>query len=380
MEEKTLDLTFDEMRVNMGPQHPASHGVFRAQLVLEGEEIKQLIPHIGYLHRGVEKLAESLTYVQNVPIMARNDYLGPVANELVMSRVVEKLAKIPVPERAQYLRVIAAELHRIASHLVWLGTFCLDLGGALGGGSTIFLYTFELREKLLDIFEAWTGARFHPNLIMIGGVRYEMPEGLDQQILTALQEIESRMHEVMEMLEGNPVFIERTRGVGILSQELALSLGCSGPVLRATGIAFDIRKAYPYEVYDRMNFEVPTGSIGDVYDRYSVRVREIFESIKIVRQALEGLPSGPLGSRPPVKVPMAIRAPKGEVYERVESPRGELGVYLVSDGSPKPYRLKLRSPSFSNLQAIQHLVVGHKVADVVAILGSLDPVFGDVDR
>ncbi len=380
METRTLEFSFDEMRVNMGPQHPSTHGVFRGVLVLEGEEIKQLIPHIGYLHRGVEKLAEHLSYVQDIPIMARNDYLGPVHNELVVAHAVEKLAKVEVPERAKYLRVLASELHRIASHLVWLGTFMLDMGGALGGGSTIFLYLFQARESIMDLYEEWTGARFHPNLIQVGGVRFDLPAGFDRRVKEALDTIRNTVTEVREMVEENPVFENRTRGVGVLSADLALSIGCSGPVLRASGVPYDVRKADPYDAFDRMEFEVVTATEGDVRARYWVRVNEIFQAASIVEQALEGLPEGPIGSKPPVKAPMAIKVPKGEVYTRVESARGELGAYLVGDGSNKPYRLKLRSPSFSNLQAIQHLVVGHKVADVVVILGSLDPVFGDVDR
>ncbi len=380
MATRTLEFTFDEMRVNMGPQHPSTHGVFRGVLVLEGEEIKDLIPHIGYLHRGVEKLAEHLSYVQDVPIMARNDYLGPVHNELVMAHAVEKLANIQVPERAQYLRVMASELHRIASHLVWTGTFLLDMGGALGGGSTMFLYLFQARESIMDLYEEWTGARFHPNLVQIGGVRFDLPAGFDRKVKEALQTVRNTVNEVREMVEGNPVFEQRTRGVGVLSPELAQSIGCSGPVLRASGVAYDVRKAFPYDAYDKMDFEIVTATAGDVRARYEVRINEIFQAAHIVEQALEGLPEGPIGAKPPVKAPVAVKAPKGEVYFRVESARGELGAYLVSDGSHKPYRLKLRSPSFSNLQAIQHLVRGHKVADVVVILGSLDPVFVDVDR
>ncbi len=380
METRTLEFSFDEMRVNMGPQHPSTHGVFRGVLVLEGEEIKQLIPHIGYLHRGVEKLAEHLSYVQDIPIMARNDYLGPVHNELVVAHAVEKLAKVQVPERAQYLRVMASELHRIASHLVWMGTFMLDMGGALGGGSTIFLYLFQARESIMDLYEEWTGARFHPNLIQVGGVRFDLPAGFDRRVKEALQTIRNTVNEVREMVEGNPVFEQRTRGVGILPADLAMSIGCSGPVLRASGVPYDVRKAEPYDAFDKMDFEVVTATEGDVRARYWVRVQEIEQAARIVEQALEGLPEGPIGSKPPIKAPVAVKAPKGEVYTRVESARGELGAYLVSDGTHKPYRLKLRSPSFSNLQAIQHLVVGHKVADVVVILGSLDPVFGDVDR
>ncbi len=371
---------FEELWVNMGPQHPASHGVFRMQIKVEGENIKEVIPHIGYLHRGVEKLGETVNLVQFMPMLDRDDYLSAISNEFPLALAVEKLAGIEVPEKAEYLRVISAELMRIASHLVFLGTFCLDMGGALGGGTTIFLYTFREREKLLDIIEKWTGSRMHPNLISFGGVRYDLYPEFDKDLKTFLDDFEKKIEEYEGMLGNNSIFLARTKNVGILPKEVAMGYGCSGPVLRGSGIKFDLRKANPYSVYNKFEFEIPTGENGDVYDRYKVRMEEMKQSVRILRQAVDGIPEGPISSQMPVKVAAAVKAPAGEIYSAVESPRGENGVYLVSDGKPTAYRLKLRTPSFYNLSAIPYLLKGALIADVVAILGSLDPVFGDVDR
>lgn len=377
---ETLDLEFDEMRLNMGPQHPSTHGVLRLHLILSGEIVKKVTPYVGYLHRGVEKLAENLTYIQFIPIMDRNDYLAPMHNELAYVLALEKLAGIEVPKKAQYLRVFTSELQRISSHLVWLGTFGLDLGGALGGGSTLFLYTFRERETILDFIEELTGSRFHPHFNQIGGVRYDLPPGLDRRVMAFMDKLETRIDEYEEMFEGNAVFIERSKGVGVISKELAMSVGVSGPVIRGSGIPYDVRKHEPYCSFEEFDFEIPIGENGDVYDRFKVRINEMRQSIRIIRQALEGMPDGPIASRMPVKVAAAFKPPKGEAYAHVESARGDLGVYVVSDGSPKPYRLKIRAPSFSNLAVLPHILPGHKIADIVSILGSLDPVFGDVDR
>ena len=380
MEERVIEREFGELAINMGPQHPSTHGVFRLELHLRGETVVKVTPHIGYLHRGVEKLSETLEYDMLPPIYERDDYLSPTANSLAFVLVVEKLAGIEVPRRANYLRVITAELQRLASHLVWLGTFGLDLGGALGGGSTLFLYCFRERERIMDLMEALTGTRFHTNMNQIGGVRYDVYDGFDRDVFKTLDYLETRISEYKEMLENNPIFLERTKDVGIVPQELAKEVGASGPVLRASGVPYDIRKNKPYSAYQEFNFQVPVGNKGDVYDRYTVRLKEMKESLSIVRQSLGGLPEGPIHSRKPVKTPSLFKPPKGEAYAAVESPRGELGVFLVSDGSSKPYRVKVRSPSFSNIAIIPHILPGHLVADTVSILGSLDPVFGDVDR
>jgi NADH-quinone oxidoreductase subunit D len=370
----------EEIVLNMGPQHPSTHGVLRIILRLSGEKIVSAEPDIGFLHRGVEKLAENFTFVQFLPFVDRNDYLSATTNELGLVLAVEKLANIEVPERAQWIRVLYSELSRIASHLVWLGTFCLDLGGALGGGTSVFLFCFREREKILDIFEKMTGSRMHPHLMQYGGVRYDVYKDMDKDVKEILSLMEQRIGEYEDMLINNPVFIDRTKGVGVLPRDIAFSYGCCGPVLRGSGVKYDIRKAHPYSSYDKFDFDIPVGSNGDVFDRFIVRMREMRESVKIVGQALEGLPEGPIASKPPVKVPVAVRAPAGEVYVAVESPRGELGYYIYSDGKPTAYRLKIRAPSFSNLSVLPYLLKDHLVADVVAILGSLDPVFGDVDR
>lgn len=379
-ETKTIEFGFDEMKLNMGPQHPSTHGVLRIQLVLEGEEIIRAIPHIGYLHRGVEKLAETLAYVQDIPIMSRNDYIAPIYNEFALAVTIEKLGKIEVPKKAEYLRIIMGEFTRIASHLVWIGTYGLDLGGALGGGSTLFLYAFREREKIMDLFEEFTGAHYHPHFIQVGGVRYEPFEGFEKRVKGLVKYLREKLHELKEIVEGNQVFMERTRNVGIIPQPLAKETGVSGPVLRGSGIRCDIRKDDPYSAYPEFEFDIPVGEYGDAHGRYVVRMEEMFQSLRIIEQAVEGIPEGPISSRMPVKVQAAVKLPKGEAYGHVESPRGELGYYLVSDGTFRPYRLKIRAPSFSNLAILPHILPGHKVADVVSILGSLDPVFGDVDR
>jgi len=380
MEERVVEREFGELALNMGPQHPSTHGVFRLQLHLRGETIVKVVPHIGYLHRGVEKLSETLDYDMLPPVYERDDYLSPTSNSLAFVLAVERLAEIEVPRRASYLRIVVAELQRIASHLVWLGTFGLDLGGALGGGATLFLYCFRERERILDLMESLTGTRFHTNMNQIGGVRYDVYPGFDKEVIETLSYIENRVGEYREALDANPVFLERTKGIGIVPPWLAREVGASGPVLRGSGIKYDLRKNKPYLSYPEFEFGVPVGKEGDVYDRYSVRVEEIVESIRIVRQAIEGLPEGPIHSRKPLKSATLLKPPKKDVYVAVESPRGELGMYVVSDGSSKPYRVKVRSPSFSNIALIPHILPGHLVADAVAILGSLDPVFGDVDR
>ncbi|PYN58668.1 MAG: NADH-quinone oxidoreductase subunit D [Candidatus Rokuibacteriota bacterium] len=370
----------ERLTMNMGPQHPSAHGVFRAVLTLEGETVVAVDAVIGYLHRCHEKLGETLTYVQYPSIASKTDYVAAMTSELAYVSAVEKLGTFEVPKRAQYLRVIAAELQRIASHCLWLGTWCMDMGGALGGGATVFLYCIRERELILDRFEELTGARLLYGFHQVGGTRYDVPAGWDAKVRETLDVIEQRIDEYEAMLEGNPFFLARARGVGVISRALAEEVGVSGPLIRGSGVSYDIRRAEPYSSYPDFDFRVPVETAGDCYARYRVRMVEFRESIKIVRQALDGLPAGPISSRPGVKSVGQIRVPKGEAYARIEGARGEVGCYLVSDGGPKPYRMKWRGASFSNLAVLPHIIPGHKVADVVAIMGSVDPVFGEVDR
>ena len=380
---KVIELGYagnERLVMNMGPQHPSAHGVFRAILTLEGETIVGVDAVIGYLHRCHEKLGETLTYVQYPSIASKTDYVAAMTSELAYVLAAEKIGQIEVPKRAQYLRVIAAELQRIASHCLWLGTWCMDMGGALGGGATLFLYCFRERETLLDLFEALTGARLLYGFHQVGGTRYDLPAGWAERCQSTVDLIEKRIDEYEAMLEGNAFFLARTRGVGVISRELAQEVGVSGPLIRGSGVAYDIRRVAPYSSYEAFDFKVPVETGGDCWARYRVRMVEFRESIGIVRQALEGLPPGPISSRPGVKSVGQVRIGKGEAYARVEGPRGEVGCYLVADGSAKPYRMKWRGASFSNLAVLPHIVPGHKVADLVAIMGSVDPVFGEVDR
>ena len=370
----------ERLMMNMGPQHPSAHGVFRAILTLEGETIVAVDAVIGYLHRCHEKLGELLTYVQYPTIASKTDYVAAMTSELAYVSAVEKVAKFDVPKRAQYLRVVVAELQRIASHCLWLGTWCLDMGGALGGGATIFLYAIREREMVLDLFESLTGARLLYGFHQVGGTRYDAPPGWDVKVRETILHIERRINEYEAMLEDNAFFLMRTRGVGVISPTLAQEVGVSGPLARGSGLQWDLRRAEPYSSYQDFEFKIPVETAGDCFARYRVRMVEFRESIKIVRQALDGLPEGPISSRPGVKSVGQVRVPKGEGYARVEGARGEVGCYLVSDGSPKPYRMKWRGASFSNLAVLPHIIPGSKIADVVAIMGSVDPVFGEVDR
>ena len=370
----------ERLTMNMGPQHPSAHGVFRAILTLEGETVVGIDAVIGYLHRCHEKLAETLTYVQYPTIASKTDYVSAMTAELAYVSAVELVGKIDVPRRAQYLRVICAELQRIASHCLWLGTWCMDMGGALGGGATIFLYTIRERELILDLFETLTGARLLYGFHQVGGTRYDVPAGWAQTCRDTLAVIDQRLDEYEAMLQDNAFFLVRTQGVGVISRELAEAVGVAGPLLRGSGVAYDLRTAAPYSSYEEFGVRVPVETAGDCYARYRVRMVEFRESIRLVRQALDGLPEGPISSRPGVKSVGQVRIPKGEGYSRIEGARGEVGCYLVADGGPKPYRLKWRGASFSNLAVLPHIIPGHKVADVVAIMGSVDPVFGEVDR
>ena len=380
-EVREIDYTGSErLTMNMGPQHPSAHGVFRAILTLEGEKIVAVDAVIGYLHRCHEKLAETLAYVQYPSIASKTDYVAAMSSELAYVMAAEKIAQFEVPKRAQYLRVAVNELQRIASHLLWLGTWCLDMGGALGGGTSVFLYCIRERELVLDLFESLVGARLLYGFHQVGGVRYDVPAGWAEQCRSAMTVIEQRLGEYEAMLFDNAFFEMRTRGIGVISAELAQEIGVCGPLLRASGVDFDLRRDVPYSSYEDFQFKVPVETEGDCHARYRVRMVEFRESIRIVRQVLDGLPEGPISSRQGVKSLGQVKVPKGEAYARVEGPRGEVGCYLVADGSNKPYRMKWRGASFSNLAVLPHIIPGVTVADVVAIMGSVDPVFGEVDR
>jgi NADH-quinone oxidoreductase subunit D len=375
-----VEREFGELALNMGPQHPSTHGVLRLVLTLRGETVVKADPVIGYLHRGVEKLSESLAWDQLAPIFERDDYIAPTANSLGYCVAAERLGKFEDPRRGSWLRAYAAEWQRIASHLVWLGTYGLDLGGALGGGTTLYMYCFREREKILDHLEALTGTRFHTNFNLIGGARYDLDADLAKAGKSLVREIEGAFDELHAMTGKTAIFLGRTRGIGIIPRDLALAVGTTGPTLRASGVDYDVRKHDPYDAYAEMQFDVPVRPAGDALARFEVRMEEMVQSARMLTQILDGLPEGPIFSRKPIKNPKAARIPAGEGYAAVESPRGELGFYLVSDGKALPSRLKINAPSFCNLQVIPHIVPGHLIADVVSILGSLDPVLGDVDR
>lgn len=377
---RIVDRELGELALNMGPQHPSTHGVLHLKLHLRGETVVKAIPGIGYLHRGVEKLSESLAYEQLAPVFERNDYIGPTANSLAYVVAVERLAGFEVPRRGAWLRTLVAELQRIASHLVWLGTLGLDLGGALGGGTTLYMYCFREREKLLDYMEQLTGTRFHTNFNLIGGARYDITPELAAKAVDLADEMEAILGELRSMTADTVMFRGRVEGIGIIPRDLALSVGVTGPVARASDVQFDVRKDAPYDAYPELDFDIPTRKEGDALARFEVRMDEIVEAAKLVRQLVEGLPEGPIFTRKPIKNPKGLKVKPGEVYAAVESPRGELGFYIVADGTFKPYRLKINAPSFCNLQVIPHIAPGLLLADVIATLGSLDPVLGDIDR
>ena len=360
-----------EMLVNMGPQHPSTHGVFRMVLWVDGEKVVDVEPHIGYLHRGSEKLCEGEQYHQIITLFDRMDYISNFNNELVFCRAVEKLMGIEVPERAEYVRVILCELNRIASHLLFLGTFGLD-----AGAMTPIMFSFRGRERIQSVFEAISGARMMHNYFRVGGIKEDLPDNFEGLIGNLLPDLRYDLEESDKLLTYNEVFIARTKGVGIIDTETAVDYGLTGPCLRACGVPYDVRKAEPYSVYDRLDFDVPVGIDGASWERYYVRVQEMYQSLDIIEQALKQMRSGPvstMGRR-------LIRPPKGDVYVRSENPRGEIGVYLVSDGTDKPYRVKVRPPSFCNLSALKELLKDTWIADAVVILGSIDIVLGEVDR
>lgn len=389
-------LNTEILELNMGPQHPATHGVMRLRLHLDGEVIQKAEVIIGYLHRGTEKIAEYRNYFQVLPWTDRMDYLSPLINNLGYVLAVEKLLGVEAPERAQFIRTIMSELSRLESHLVWFGTSLLDLGAL-----TPFFYAFREREKILDLLEMVSGQRMNNAYMRIGGVMADLPPGWLEELQAFLNNFERELAEWHTLVTGNDIFLARTKGVGVLRAEDAVSLGVTGPALRASGVNRDLRKLEPYLVYSLVDFDVPVRDEGDVFARYMVRMDEMRESVRILQQLVRMIPKGPVllddfKIVPPPKsevyrgmeelihhfklVSEGFSPPPGEVYVGVEAPKGELGYYIVSDGSSRPYRFRVRPPSFVNLQALEHILPGHLVADVVAIIGSFDPVFGEVDR
>jgi NADH-quinone oxidoreductase subunit D len=386
----------ERMIINLGPQHPSTHGVLRMMLELEGETVLRSKPIIGYLHTGMEKTAEELTYIQGATNVTRMDYLSPLANELCFSLAVEALLEVEMPARATWIRMLMAELGRINSHVTWAATNGMDLAS-----TTMMIFGFRERDMLLSFFEKTTGVRMNHNYIRPGGVAADLPDGWEDDVMAIVDTVESRVDDYDQLLTGQPIFRERTEGVGIISPELALAMSATGPILRASGVPWDLRKSLPYLAYEQVNFDVIVGTIGDTFDRYAVRLNEIRESIRIVRQVVEQMPAGDYRVQdakvtPPPRARIdesmealihhfklftrGIEPPEGEVYVAVESPRGELGCYLASDGTNKPYRLHVRAPSFVNLQSVPALLRGGLLADAIAILSSVDPVLGEVDR
>jgi NADH-quinone oxidoreductase subunit D len=385
------------MVLNMGPQHPSTHGVLRVILELDGEIVVKALPEIGYLHTGIEKSCESKTYSQAITLTDRIDYLAPLSNNLCYCLAAERLIGLEVPKRAQYIRVLLTELTRITSHLVWLGTHAIDLGAM-----SVFLYSFREREEIMKIFEYVSGQRMMTSYFRIGGLALEPPPGWLDRVRRVVESLPGHLDEYEDLLTENRIWIARTQGVGIISAADAIAMGASGPLLRGSGVAYDIRRIFPYSSYDEFDFNVQTQTAGDCYARYLVRLAEMRESIKIVRQAMEKIPpQGPFRAEAPGIIPPSreemktsiegliyhfkiftegFAPPPGEVYQAIESPRGELGVFMVSDGSAKPYRVKFRTPSFVNLQSLPRLCEGRLIADVVACIGTTDIVLGEVDR
>ena len=384
------------LTINFGPHHPATHGVLRLLVTLEGEVVRDLKPFMGYVHTGIEKNCEDKSYWKVIPLVERMDYLAYHFNALAFAMCVERLLDEPVPARAQYLRVIHCELNRIHSHLVWLGTSALDLGAI-----SLFWYCFRERDKVLDLFEASSGQRMHTRYIQVGGVFEDIPVGWDRKVLRFVDDMEERVGQYEALLDRNEIFLQRTKGVGIVSADRLLELGVTGPLLRAAGFPWDLRKVEPYSSYERFDFKVPVGTVGDCYDRYRVRMAEIRECCRIVRQAIEGLPEGPyitdnrkvaLPPRHELATSMealihhfklvteGFRVVPGEAYLPIEGPRGELGCFVVADGSAKPARVHMRDPSFVNLQALHEMAVGGYIADLITNLAMLDPILGGIDR
>jgi NADH-quinone oxidoreductase subunit D len=382
--------------INMGPQHPATHGVLRLVLELDGEVVVKVTPHVGHLHRGVEKLSETKTYHQVIPLTDRLDYTNGIGNNLGYVLTVEKLLGIEVPKRAQYIRVAVTELQRLAAHLIWLATHALDIGAM-----TVLFYCFRDRESILRIIEEVSGGRLTPTYFRIGGLSKDVPEEFKERVMGFLGDFPGRINEYETLLTKNVIWMRRTKRVGILTAEDAINYGASGPTLRGSGVRWDVRKRFPYSGYDEFDFEIPIGEVGDVYDRYMVRLEEMRQSIRIIQQAVENLPDGRfMADDPRVVLPPkddvqrdidalirqfkivseGFEPPKGEVFMSVEAPKGELGFYIVSDGSNHPYRIKIRTPSFMNLSALPKMIEGGLIADVVSTIGSIDIVLGEIDR
>ena len=391
-----MTVSSQTMTLNLGPQHPATHGVLRVVLELDGETVLRATPHLGYLHTGIEKNAEDKLYYKVIPMTDRMDYLAPMSNNLGYVLAVEKLLGIDVPEKVKYARVLLTELTRLNSHLVWLGTHALDVGAM-----SMLLYAFREREMILDIYEAVSGQRMMSTYFRVGGLAEELPDNFDKKVKKVLKVLPEKMREYEDLLSNNRIWIKRLTGVGKLTSQQALDLSVTGPVLRSTGINYDVRKAQPYSGYEKFEFDIPVGVNGDCYDRYLVRMEEMRQSLRIIRQALDGMPEGPYQADapgvtlPPKKdvltkmealifhfkiITEGYRVPAGSYYQAIESPKGELGYYMVSDGSTKPYRMRVRPPSFINLQALNPMVTGGLVADVIACIGSIDIVLGEVDR
>ena len=360
-----------EMLLNMGPQHPSTHGVLRLVLKLEGETVVDCTPVIGYLHRGIEKILENRPIMGGIRYMDNADYLSPLLNEIAYAGAVEQLMGIEAPRRAQYIRLLTGEMQRIASHLVAVGTYLVDLGAF-----TPILWTFRDREGIMSLFEALCGSRFNVNYLRVGGVLHDFPNGWLKECEAFLDRLDKNMVELEVLITGNEIFEARTRGVGYVDPQQAIAYGLTGPMLRASGVNFDLRVNRPYMAYREVPVKVQVRQEGDCYARYKVRIQEIYESIRLCRVAIDKMPGGPIGTRTPI----ALRPPRGETYFAIESSKGELGVYFISDGSEYPWRAKLRGPSFVNLQILPEMLRGHKMSDVVAIIGSLDIVLGEVDR
>lgn len=396
-ERTTKEFTVGEnFTMNFGPQHPAAHGVLRLVLEMEGETITRADPHIGLLHRGTEKLLENRTYIQGLPYFDRLDYVSMMCQEHVWCLATEKLMGIEVPRRAQFIRVLYSELTRLMNHFLWLGTHALDVGAI-----SALLYTFKHRERLMDFYEEVSGARMHANYFRPGGVLRDMPEGLAEKIAVFNAEMPKYLDELEDLLTENRIWKQRTVDVGVLTPEDAIEMGCTGPMLRGSGLSWDLRKAQPYEVYDELDFDIPVGKNGDCYSRYLVRMQEMRESVRIINQCLEMMPEGPVKSQnfkfsPPPRDKMktgmedlihhfkyfteGFHVPEGETYTAIEAPKGETGVYLISKGGPRPYRARVRAPGFAHLQGLDKMVRGHMVADVVTVIGTQDIVFGEIDR
>ncbi len=360
-----------EISINMGPQHPSTHGVFRCVLQLDGETVTNITNHTGYLHRGTEKLAEARTYTQVIPYTDRLDYIGAMLNNTGYVQTVEKLMGLEIPERAEYIRIILQELSRIANHMLFVGCYALDMAGFTG-----WMYTFRDRERVLDMLEMVCGSRMTFSFMRIGGVPEDLPEEFFPALRSFLDDFPKMIEEYNGLITGNEILQARSKGIGVLSKEMALAYGVTGPNLRASGVKYDVRKAEPYGIYDRFEFDVPVLEKGDCFDRYYIRVLEMEQSARIIRQALEQIPEGPIMA----KVPKVIKPPVGEAYHLVEGTKGLLGYYIVSDGSTKPYRLHIHSPSFVNLGVFPEISKGHNIQDTVLILASIDIVLGEVDR